>query len=130
MPAYSPLAEEYETRMHVVNGSIAHIEDNFALVNENVLARIKDKYEIKYKRLQQTDLPQNLANTDAAASAALTATDIFNQFLTLQMELIDVERTIVKTLRKEGKASDEVIRKIERELDLEEARLRMDLAER
>ncbi|MCU0426320.1 MAG: Na+/H+ antiporter [Candidatus Kapabacteria bacterium] len=130
MPAYSPLAEEYETRMHVVNGSIAHIEDNFALVNESILARIKDKYEIKYKRLQQTDLPTNLTNTDAAASAPLTATDIFNQFLTLQMELIDVERTIVKTLRKEGKASDEVIRKIERELDLEEARLRMDLAER
>jgi CPA1 family monovalent cation:H+ antiporter len=126
LPAYSPLAEEYETRMQVVNGSIAHIEDNFALVNDSILARIKVKYEIKYNRLQKTDLPLTPANADAHS----TPTDIFNQFITLQIELLDVERDIVKQLRKQGKSSDEVVRKIERELDLEETRLRMDLVER
>jgi Na+/H+ antiporter len=127
LPAYSLLAEEYETRMQVVNGSIAHIEDNFALVNDSILARIKDKYEIKFHRLQKTDLP--LRSTSAHGSASSTATETFNQFLTLQIELLEVERDIAKNLRKQGKASDEIVRKIERELDLEEARLRMDLLE-
>ena len=127
LPAYSALAEEYETRMQVVSGSIAHIEDNFALVNESVLARIKDKYEIKFNRLQKTDLP--IAASDGSPHALPTGEEVFNQFLTLQIELIDVERAIVKKLRREGKASDEIVRKIERELDLEETRMRMDLLE-
>lgn len=135
LPAYSPLAEEYETRMHVVGGSIAHIEDNFALVNDSILARIKDKYEIKYRRLQHTDLPLKPANTDVSSNSEnvetvlTTPRQLFNEFVTLQIELLEVERDIAKNLRKQGKASDEIVRKIERELDLEEARLRMDLLE-
>ena len=128
LPPYSPLAEEYDTRMQVVSGSIAHIEDNFALVNESILARIKDKYEIKYNRLQKTDLPLTPANAENGVPS--TPTEIFNQFISLQIELLDVERDIVKQLRKQGKSSDDVVRKIERELDLEETRLRMDLVER
>jgi CPA1 family monovalent cation:H+ antiporter len=37
-----------------------------------------------------------------------------------------VERETMKQLHKEGKAQEEVIRKIERELDFEEERIRMD----
>lgn len=132
LPAYSPLAEEYDTRMQVVGGSIAHIEDNFALVNDSILARIKDKYEIKYRRLQQTDLPLKPTNADASGhgeAVPTTPTQLFNEFVMLQIELLEVEREIAKNLRKQGKANDEIVRKIERELDLEEARLRMDLLE-
>lgn len=132
LPAYSPLAEEYDTRMQVVGGSIAHIEDNFALVNDSILARIKDKYEIKYRRLQQTNLPLKPTNADASGhgeAVPTTPTQLFNEFVMLQIELLEVEREIAKNLRKQGKANDEIVRKIERELDLEEARLRMDLLE-
>lgn len=71
-----------------------------------------------------------LTPVNAESGVPSTPTEIFNQFISLQIELLDVERDIVKQLRKQGKSSDDVVRKIERELDLEETRLRMDLVER
>lgn len=47
-------------------------------------------------------------------------------FLRIQRELIEAERKMVRLLRKESKISEEVLRKIDYELDLEEARLMME----
>ena len=45
----------------------------------------------------------------------------------LQIELISIERKTLKQLHITGEASEEIIRKIEKELDLEETRLQMDM---
>jgi CPA1 family monovalent cation:H+ antiporter len=41
--------------------------------------------------------------------------------------MIAVEREMVEKLHRQGKASEEILRKIEKELDLEETRLKMEM---
>jgi CPA1 family monovalent cation:H+ antiporter len=119
---YSVAAEEYEVRLRVVSNTISHIEEKLSLLNPELLNNIKSKYEIKYNRLQKTDLPANYFGGEAHNVA-----NIFNEYSKLQIELIAVERKTLKQLHLSGKASEDILRKIERELDLEETRLQMDM---
>ena len=120
---YSIAAEEYEVRTKVVNNTIQHIEENLSLVNGELLNNIKSKYEIKYNRLQKTDLPADYFGGEASPNVA----NIFNEYSKLQIDLIGVERKSLEQLHRSGEASEEIIRKIERELDLEETRLQLDM---
>ncbi|MCW3106149.1 MAG: Na+/H+ antiporter, partial [Segetibacter sp.] len=52
---------------------------------------------------------------------------VFNQFTKLQIDLIKVERQAVERLHRQGKTSEEILRKIEKELDLEETRLKLEM---
>lgn len=119
---YSPTAEEYEIRTKVVNNAILHIEENLSLVSGELLNNIKNKYEIKYNRLQKTDLPANYFGSESPGVA-----NIFNEYSKLQIDMISVERKSLQQLHRSGEASEEIIRKIERELDLEETRLQLDM---
>ncbi|MEX6689723.1 Na+/H+ antiporter [Danxiaibacter flavus] len=122
LPVYTIALEEYEVRNQVVTNTITHIEENLSLLNDELLNNIKSKYEIKYNRLQKTDLPANYFGQKDTQPA-----DIFNQFSQIQIDLIGVERQTLDHLHRQGKASEEVLRKIERELDLEETRLKMEM---
>jgi len=119
---YSIAAEEYEIRTHVVSDTIGHIEENLSLLQDELLHNIKSKYEVKYNRLQKTDLPANYFG-----KGQTLAGNIFNEFTQLQIDLINVERQTLERLHKNGEASEEILRKIERELDLEETRLNMEM---
>jgi CPA1 family monovalent cation:H+ antiporter len=129
LPKHSILVEEHSTKLQLVKNSIAHIEENFAMIEDDLLSKIKDKYEIKYNRLQSTPLPANYheKNKKNVENQQDIIEDVFNQFTKAQIELIGVERKFLKKLHKEGKTNEEILRKIERELDLEEARLRMEM---
>jgi Na+/H+ antiporter len=122
IPPHSIASEEYEIRTTVVNHTITHIEENLGLVQDELLHNIKSKYEVKFNRLQKTDLPANYFGTGETLAG-----NIFNEFSQLQIDLINVERKMVEELHKNGKASEEILRKIERELDLEETRLQMEM---
>jgi CPA1 family monovalent cation:H+ antiporter len=122
LPKHSIAAEEYEVRNTVLNFSIAHIEENLSLVQDELLNNIKTKYEIKFNRLQKTDLPAGYFGREQDKKE-----NLFNEFSKLQIDMIKVERTIIAELHKTGKASEEILRKIERELDLEETRLQMEM---
>jgi Na+/H+ antiporter len=119
---YSIAAEEYEVRTQVVSEAISHIEGNLSLLQDELLHNIKTKYEVKYNRLQKTDLPSNYFG-----KGKTLAGNIFNEFTKLQIELINVERKTLDLMHKSGKASEEIIRKIENELDLEETRLSLEM---
>lgn len=119
---YSIYAEEYEVRNVVVSQTIAHIEDNLSLLQDDLLRNIKSKYEVKYNRLQKTDLPANFFG-----KGETLAGNIFNEFTQLQIDLINVERRKIEQMHREGSTNEEILRKIERELDLEETRLSMDM---
>jgi CPA1 family monovalent cation:H+ antiporter len=118
---YSMAAEEYQVRTEVVSDAISHIEGNLSLVQDELLHNIKSKYEVKYNRLQKTDLPSNYFGGGKTLPG-----NVFNEFTKLQIELINVERQSLSSMHKTGKASEEVIRKIENELDLEETRLSLE----
>ena len=124
LPPYSIAAEEYEVRSAVVSNTIAHIEENLSLINDDVLNNLKNKYEVKYKRLQKTELPAGYFGKEASPTSS---SNVFNDFSQLQIDLILVERKSLNQLHREGKAPEEIVRKIERELDLEETRLRMEM---
>ena len=119
---YSLAAEEYEIRTAVVSNAITHIEENLSLIQDELLHNIKSKYEVKYNRLQKTDLPSNYFGGGKTLDG-----NVFNQFTQLQIDLLNVERESLEQLHRNGKTAEEVLRKIERELDLEETRLKMEM---
>ena len=77
---------------------------------------------MKFNRLQKTDLPSNYFG-----GGKTLAGNVFNEFTQLQIDLLNVERESLDQLHRNGKTAEEVLRKIERELDLEETRLRMEM---
>lgn len=119
---HSLVGEEYEVRNTVVATAIGYIEDNLSLVHEDLLDNIKSKYEVKYNRLQKTDLPANYFG-----KGKTLAGNIFNEYTQLQIDLLTVERQAIKIMHRKGKASEEILRKLERELDLEETRLKLEI---
>ncbi len=121
---HSIVAEEYMVRNQVVSAAINHIEENLGTLQGDLLHNIKSKYEVKYNRLQRTELPANYFG-----KGEMLPGNIFNEFSKIQMDLIAVERKEVEHLHLHGKASEEILRKIERELDLEETRLQMEMYE-
>ncbi|MEO6734557.1 MAG: Na+/H+ antiporter [Ferruginibacter sp.] len=119
---YSIAAEEYEVRTNVITDTITHIEENLSMVHDDLLHNIKSKYEVKYNRLQKTDLPANYFG-----KGQTLAGNIFNEYTQIQIDLINVERKTLDRLHRSGQASEEILRKIERELDLEETRLQLEM---
>lgn len=119
---HSIIAEEYDVRSKIVSTAISHIEENLSLSTAELLQNIKSKYEVKYNRLQKTDLPANYFGQGKVLPG-----NIFNDFSQMQIDLISIERQTIRQLHRAGNASEEILRKIERELDLEETRLQMEM---
>ena len=57
----------------------------------------------------------------------ISCDDIFNEFSKMQIDLIGVERKTLEQLHVSGMANEEILRKMEKELDLEELRLQMEM---
>jgi len=109
------IKEEEQIRLQLAAAVIEYIEENYSLdLSEVVLSQIKSKYEIRIQRIRKDESQKHMT---AAQIAELHR---------IQFELINRERDLIIRLRKEEKVNDEVVRKIEYELDLEEARLELD----
>ena len=107
--------EEEEARLRLATSIIEHIEENYSLaLSDEVLNQIKTKYEIRIQRLRK-----------GAGSQKIDEQEI-NEFHRIQQELLDKERKLILQLRAEAKLSDEAMRRIEYELDLEETRLLLE----
>jgi monovalent cation/hydrogen antiporter len=107
---------EQEARLEIASAVIEHIEENYSLaLNGEVLNQIKSKYEMRVQRMIR-DQTRKLNDEQ------------LDQFHKIQQELIDLERKMIIKLRGENKISDEAMRKIEYELDLEETRLMLEKA--
>ena len=107
--------EEEAARVRISSSVIEHIEENYSLtLSEAVLNQIKSKYEIRIQRIRKDSTEQRMTPEQ------------ISEFHRIQRELLAREREFILNMRKEGKISDEVLRKVEYELDLEEARLELD----
>src|SRR5690606_19966912 len=113
-PDNQAVKDEEEARLRIASGLIEHIEENYSLIGDDLLPIIKSKYEIRIQRIRKDQSQRKIDD------------ETLHAFLNIQRELIATERGMVSTLRKEGKISEEVLRKIEYELDLEETRLIME----
>ncbi|MNL51690.1 hypothetical protein D3C87_1748080 [compost metagenome] len=74
--------------------------------------------------MQKTELPANFFG-----NGNIMGGEIFNDFTKLQIDLLNVEREKLELMHKQGAVNEEVFRKIEKELDLEETRLWMEMYE-
>ncbi len=107
--------DEIAARFRIATAVIEKIEEEYSLsVSEDVLNQIKTKYEVRIQRIAK-DKTRNKMNEEQLL-----------EFHRIQEELLKAERQYILSMRKSGKMSDEALRKIEYELDLEEARLILD----
>jgi monovalent cation/hydrogen antiporter len=107
----SEAEHEHKARLKIASTVIEHIEENYALtLHDEVLNQIKTKYEIRIQRMRNE------------GSAKMTKEQI-HQLHEIQKDLLKMERNLIVTLRRDGSITDEVLRKLEYELDLEETRL-------
>ena len=108
-------SEEEEARKAMVEAALAHLEearkkdgDEFGGIYEDFRNRYKHRLA-------------NLTGTDDGETGANPA--VYARSLALARELLRTERQTAVRFRNEGRINDEVLRKVEHELDLSEARL-------
>ena len=114
--ASGPSAEEQGARRAVLQAALDHLQ----------IAAPKDKPE--FAEVYQ-DLAQHYRHRLATLSDDMErpegdiSPDLYKRFIDLSRELLVVERRSAVQLRSQGRMDDELLRRIERELDLNETRL-------
>lgn len=110
------LLAEKELRLNLAYAAIEHIEETITNqeASQDAIHHIKTKYE---KRIDQANEQMlTIAATEHSA-------DLFNEYNRLQIGLIHFERDKLRQMRRQKIVNEELLRKLEFELDLEEARL-------
>jgi len=110
--AAGPNCEEREARRIVTEAAVSHLEDARQRDTEPSAAIYDDL--VRHYRQRLASLQSRPESRDDAAE--------HDRQLGLSLEAMRVERETVIRLRDEGRINDEVLRRIERELDLSESR--------
>ena len=107
--------EEIKARIHAAEAALARLEElaNEEWVREDTAERLRRLYDFRSSRFRAQ------YQEDDDGSIEQRSTD----YQRLLRELIEAERAAVRALRRERRISDDVMRRVERDLDLEEARL-------
>jgi len=113
--ARSHETEEDGARKAMVEAALAHLEEARKKDGDEFEGVYKDFSERYRHRLAK------LRGTDEEGIGANPA--VYARYVGLGRELVRVERRTAVKLRNEGRINDEVLRKVERELDLSESRL-------
>jgi len=107
--------EEQEARRTILQAALAHLEDARAK-SDSVAAEVYDDLTLHYRRRLET-------LTEDGAAEVRSSPDFYRLFVDLSRELLRVERQTAVSLRNQRQIGDELLREMERELDLEESRL-------
>lgn len=107
--------EEAHARIHAAAAALARLDEltGEEWVREDTAERIRGGYGFRQSRFG--------AWLDGGDDGSIEARSL--DFQRLRRELLDAERAAVHELRRAGEISDEVARRVERDLDLEDARL-------
>jgi monovalent cation/hydrogen antiporter len=107
--------EEAKARIKAADAALARLEElaNEEWVRDDTAERMRGAYAFRKRRFA--------ARFDESDDGAIEERSLSYQ--RLRRELLGAERQAVFDLRRNGKISDETMRRIERDLDLEDARL-------
>ena len=107
--------EDTKARIHAADAALARLEElvDEEWVREDTAERLRGLYGYRRSRFQAR------FDGDDDGGIEQRSTD----YQRLLRELIQAERAAVRALRRDRRISDEVMRRVERDLDLEEARL-------
>jgi CPA1 family monovalent cation:H+ antiporter len=108
-------AEEKEARRAVIEAALEHIE-SCRSKDDSDAAEVYEDLEHHYRHRLAVLSDADPGNDNVGAT-------FYRRFVDMSRELLNVERQTAVRLRKERRISDEVLRELEHELDLNEARL-------
>src|SRR5215210_8924896 len=111
--------EETEARLRAAEAALERIDEleDEDWVREDTAGRMRDFYEYRRRRFAARSAGQSEDGKEDDYEEHSLAYQRFRR------ELLDAERTALLRLRNQGRLSDETRRRIERDLDLEDARL-------
>ena len=110
-PTTGPNCEEWEARRIMLSTALSHLEETRLEAAPEIVEVYDDLAGHYRQRLSQYEA------VDGDSPSSLLV-----QHLRLSLELLHVERETALQLRGQGRISDDVLRRIERELDLSEAK--------
>jgi monovalent cation/hydrogen antiporter len=107
--------EETKARVHAAEAALGRLEEllDEDWVREDTAERMRGAYNFRRTRFQ--------ARLDGGDDGSIEQRSA--DYQRLRRELLEAERAAVVALRQEGRISSEVMRRVERDLDLEDARL-------
>ena len=107
--------EEAKARIHASEAALARLEElvDEDWVREDTAERMRGLYGFRLDRFSSRLDPDGDGSVE----------DRSQNYQRLRRELLDAERQAVVDLRRSGKIDDDVMRKVVRDLDLEDARL-------
>jgi monovalent cation/hydrogen antiporter len=112
--------EETEARLLAAEAALARLDElaGETRVPEDTLTRMRELYEYRRRRFAARHSQQTESGEEGDGYEERSLT--YQRF---RRELLGVERAELLRLRSEGRISDEVRRRVERDLDLDDARL-------
>jgi CPA1 family monovalent cation:H+ antiporter len=107
-------AEENKARLQAACAALRWLDDNTAAAgDDDAIKSARALYQSRVRRLQTT--PPDDEDSDEVQE--------MERYQAVRLKLLEVERSVVLALRREGHINATVLRAIERDLDLEEARI-------
>jgi monovalent cation/hydrogen antiporter len=109
--------EDAKARIHAAEAAIARLEEllDEEWVREDTAERLRGLYSFRRDRFRSRFDPEADRSADERSA----------DFQRLRHELLEAERRAVIELRRTGRIDDEVMRRVVRDLDLEDARLEL-----
>jgi CPA1 family monovalent cation:H+ antiporter len=107
--------EDTKARIHAADAALLRLEEllDEDWVRPETADRMRGLYNFRRSRFQ--------ARFDGEDDGSIERQS--TDFQRLRRELLEAERAAIVGLRREGRISDEVMRRVERDLDLEDSRL-------
>ena len=119
-----PEREAKELQLHLANNTLHFLEHEFPLqLDEKMKERLKSKYEQVINNLTTEIGIHKKAKRENEAVPVMPVDPMVNA----QLEIKRFQRELLIKLHKEGEFSDDAIRQIEREMDVDELKLNLQL---
>ena len=121
-PQDNTIEEEKELQLFLATNTLNFIEQDFPIQLEDELqAQLKKKYELKINDLTKEIRRQKKAKHNDEEIKAPPPNDLVNA----QLEISKFKRELLVKIHKEGEFSDAAIKKVEREMDIDELKLEL-----
>ena len=123
-PQDNTIEEEKELQLYLATSTLNFIEQDFPIQLDNKLQeQLKKKYELQINDLTKEIRLQKKAKHNDEEIKPLPPTDLVNA----QLEIGKFKRELLVKIHKEGEFSDAAIKKVEREMDIDELKLNLKI---
>jgi len=123
-PQDNTAEEEKELRLSLATNTLSYIDDELEIsLDEKSQEQLREKYESLVKDLtKEVQLQKKAKHSDAKLNAAPP-----DDLTKAKLEISKFQREILVKMHKEGEFSDAAIKRVERELDLDEMKLNLKI---